>query len=202
MRYTDVDNDTELNGAKTYKYKEMYFCRYQICDETTMDLKPILTPTKSSLKTPSRSKINKSVQQEHNNSSKIQKNLTKSQSSSTPKNNVVLVDVKQIQKNVVSPIKIVNNSVKKVTKLNAADISSILIIDDEDENIENDVSPSKRSKFNDETKLISTSNHSARRNLMDSLNDASNGDDLNTTCYSIVKTPKKKDTVLILRKQE
>lgn len=190
IRFTNVENDTELNGVKTFKYKEIYFCRYQICDYDG-NLKPIkqsIECKNSSPKTP------RSIKE-------------KSQTPNKLKNGGVLSDVKQIQKKLVSPIKIVNNSVKKVTRLKSHDIAAILSdnddLDENDENTEDEVSPSKRKKITDDMKLISTLNHSACRNLMDSLNDASiGGDDLNTTQYAVVKTPKKTETdiVLTLRK--
>lgn len=180
VNYVTANNGNALDGAKSFRYKQLFFCRYAI-DNNNGDLRPIMTPDKT-VRTPSRLKINGSDEN-------IQKTQSKSKSNSEVKRNDVLVDVEQ-RKNIVSPTKCAKNNGQKGNKLNG--------------NYADEVSPAKRTKTNDNS--LAVLNHSACRNLMDSLNlnDVSAAEDLDTTHYAIVETPKKKDCaiVLTLRKQQ
>lgn len=193
VNYVTSNNGNALDGAKSFRYKQLFFCRYAI-DNNNGDLRPIMTPDKT-VRTPSRLKINGSDEN-------IQKTQSKSKSNSEVKRNDVLVDVEQ-RKNIVSPTKCAKNNGQKGNKLNGNDIISLLS-DDEKDDYADEVSPAKRTKTNDNS--LAVLNHSACRNLMDSLNlnDVSAAEDLDTTHYAIVETPKKKDCaiVLTLRKQQ
>lgn len=181
-----------MDGAKSFKY-ELLLCRYAIYDDNG-DLRPVITPDKIG-RTLSRLK---SIDDDEN----TPKTRRKSKANIVVEfnRNDILVDIEQ-RKNIVSPDKCsAKKSIKNVNKLNAKDIISLLSDDENDDHSIDESSPAKRSKTNDSSTEL---NHSACRNLMDSLNDASAGEDLDTTRYAVVATPKKKNSaiVLTLRKQ-